>query len=129
MRKTETIERVEVLEQQRRNALINNEIDKLEPLLSAEFLYIHATGETTEKTDYVNFCRSGAAKYISIEADRVETCLCGEDSVLMRGRMFTEVIHNGQPRTIRNRFPSLWRREAGHFRLLHWQLTAITPAS
>ena len=43
----------------------------------------------TEKTDYVNFCRSGAAKYLSIEADRVETCACGEDSVLMRGRMFT----------------------------------------
>lgn len=83
----------------------------------------------TEKTDYVNFCRSGAAKYLSIEADRVEACACGEDSVLMRGRMFTEVIHNGQPRTIRNRFAGFWRREAGHFRLLHWQLTAIASAS
>ena len=53
------------MEQQRRNALINNEIDKLEPLLNAEFLYIHAIGVTTEKTDYVNFCRSGAAKYLA----------------------------------------------------------------
>ena len=129
MKKVEMIERIETLEQQRRNALINDEIDKLEPLLSAEFLYIHATGVTTEKTDYVNFCRSGAAKYISIDADRVETCLCGEDSVLMRGRMFTEVIHNGQRRTIRNRFSGFWRREVGCFRLLHWQLTAIAVAS
>ena len=129
MSKTEMIERVEALELQRRNALIGDEIDKLEPLLSAEFLYVHATGVTTVKTDYVNFCRSGAAKYLSIEADRVETCACGEDSVVMRGRMFTEVIHNGQPRTIRNRFAAFWRREAGHFRLLHWQLTAIANAS
>lgn len=129
MSKTETIERVEALELQRRSALIAGEIDKLEPLLSAEFLYVHATGVTTEKTDYVNFCRSGAAKYLSIESDSVDTCACGEDAVVMRGRMFTEVIHNGQPRAIRNRFAGFWRREAGHFRLLHWQLTTIANAS
>jgi hypothetical protein len=129
MSNSEMIEKVEALELQRRNALIGDDIDKLAPLLSAEFIYVHATGVTTEKTDYVNFCRSGAAKYLSIEADRVETCACGEDAVVMRGRMFTEVIHNGQPRTIRNRFVGFWRREAGHVRLLHWQLTAIASAS
>ncbi|QHK21081.1 DUF4440 domain-containing protein [Pseudarthrobacter psychrotolerans] len=111
-------------EQRRFAALVNGDFDTFDDLCDDRFIYTHSTGHRDTKSSFSAACRKGLIRYHRIDATAEQIARAG-DCAVVTGSMEAELTVSGALRTVRNLSTSVWVREAGTWKLLASQLTAI----
>lgn len=102
-------------------ATIAGDIDRLAPLLSDALAYGHADGRVQSKADFLGAVASSRVKYEAYDYEEVAVTRVDDDVATMTGRAKLRATAAGQQVEFRLRFLSVWRREAGAWRLFAYQ--------
>jgi len=111
-------------EARRCEALLAADIEALDGMLSARLVFAHATASYEDKASLLGKMASGAIVYKTLSVTEQRVIDLG-DTALLLSRLTAAVTVGGQPRDIDNRTLSVWTREAGAWRLVAYQPTAI----
>ena len=115
------IPQVLAAEERRYGAMLGADLDLLDRLLADELSYAHSSGVRDTKDEYLRKVRSGYYRYLSVEhpVERVEVV---GDTAIVVGRMTSDLLVGGTPKTIDNLALAVWVRRDGH-----WELLAYAP--
>lgn len=111
-------------ESQRAKALLTADVDALAALLSDRLVFAHANGTYDDKASLLAKMGAGAIVYQSLDVSAQRVVDLGETALLVQ-RLTAAVTVGGRPRAIDNWTLSVWTREAGDWRLVAYQPTAI----
>lgn len=111
-------------EKQRCNALLAGDVEVLDQLLSERLVFAHANATYEDKASLLSRMGSGNIVYNTLQVTEPEVVDLG-DTALLVSRLTADVTVGGTPRAIDNRTLSVWVREAGEWRLVAYQPTAI----
>ena len=113
-------------EQSRVEALISNDVPRLEKLLGNDLTYTHSTGIKESKPEFLDRIQSGELKYDSMRHETdVSVRLYGDTGVLT-GTSRVKVRARGQVLNLHIRFTEVWvKRGRGPWQLVAWQATRI----
>ena len=111
-------------ETERCNALLAADLDALDALLSERLVFAHATSHTEDKASLLTKMASGNIVYHTLQVTE-QRVIELDDTALLLSRLTADVSVGGAPRAIDNRTLSVWTREAGQWRLIAYQPTAI----
>lgn len=117
-------EEVRLAEQLRFTSLVNGDLDAFAELCDDRFIYTHSTGHRDSKQSFSAACRDGIIRYHRIDATAEKIVLAGNCAVVT-GSMEADLTVSGTMRTVHNLATSVWINEAGAWKLLASQLTAI----
>ncbi len=108
-------------EDARYRAMQDADLDALDRLCADELSYAHSSGVRDTKDEYLGKVRSGYYQYLSVEhpVERVEVV---GDTAIVVGRMTSDLVVGGTPKTIDNLALAVWVRREGD-----WQLLAYAP--
>ncbi len=108
-------------EDARYRAMQDADLDALDRLCADELSYAHSSGVRDTKDEYLGKVRSGYYQYLSVEhpVERVEVV---GDTAIVVGRMTSDLVVGGTPKTIHNLALAVWVRREGD-----WQLLAYAP--
>ncbi len=108
-------------EDARYRAMQDADLDALDRLCADELSYAHSSGVRDTKDEYLGKVRSGYYQYLSVEhpVERVEVV---GDTAIVVGRMTSDLVVGGTPKTIDNLSLAVWVRREGD-----WQLLAYAP--
>jgi ketosteroid isomerase-like protein len=120
-------ERIAALEDDRYQAMIAGDIERLSRLLSDRLTYTHSTALTESKAEYLASVAKGVFRYRDIKiSERVIRDASG--AALVTGRITIDVLIDGQPKLLQSRFLNVWIEEAGGWRMIAWQSTPLPAA-
>ena len=109
-------------------AMIAKDFPALEQILSADLVYMHSTGVTETKAEYLAGVAQGLYDYAAINSRDV-TIRVHDSVAVMNGIVDMSVSETGKPRDlIHLLFTLVWVRELGTWRLALRQATRIPPA-
>lgn len=114
------------VEQARVRALLAADAAALEPLLADDLIFVHVSGWSQNKREYVESIRTGALKYEAIESSAVCARAYG-DAVVLTGRNAIKVRserRQGQLLETQILFTAVYAKIAGRWQLAVWQSTA-----
>ncbi len=120
----DTSSQILALEESRCRALLAGDVDALSQLLSDRLVFAHANANYEDKQSLITKMGSGNIVYQTLRVSEQRVIDLG-DSALLVSRLTAEVLVGGQPRSIDNYTLSVWTREAGDWRLVAYQPTAI----
>ena len=106
-------------------ALLAADATALEPLLADDLLFVHVSGWSQNKKEYVESTRSGALKYEAVEPSAVRARVYG-DAVVLTGRNAIRVRserRQGQLLEAQILFTAVYVKIAGRWQLAVWQST------
>jgi ketosteroid isomerase-like protein len=108
-------------EDERYSAMVDADLVALDRLCAAELSYAHSSGIRDTKEQYLSKVRSGYYRYVDVEhpVERVEVV---GDTAIVVGRMISDLVVDGVPKTIDNLALAVWvRTDDG------WRLVAYAP--
>lgn len=114
------------VEQARIRALLAADAAALEPLLADDLVFVHVSGWSQTKKEYVESIRRGELKYEAIEPSAVRARVYG-DAVVLTGRNAIKVRserRQGQLLETQILFTAVYVKSAGRWQLAVWQSTA-----
>lgn len=111
-------------EQQRCEALLSGDVEALSGLLSDRLVFAHANATYEDKESLLRKMGSGNIVYKTLKIGEPRVVDLGETALLV-SRLTADVTVGGQPRAIDNWTLSVWTKEAGQWRLVAYQPTAI----
>ncbi len=117
----DAVHEVLAAEDLRYRAMLDSDLDALDRLCADELSYAHSSGARDTKDEYLGKVRSGYYRYLGVEhpVERVEVV---GDTAIVIGRMTSDLLVGGTPKTIDNLALAVWvRRDGG------WQLLAYAP--
>ena len=114
---TDQISAVLDAEDRRYRAMLEADLPTLDELCSDQLSYAHSSGVRDTKAEYFAKVRSGYYDYQRIDhpVERVE--IAGDTAIVV-GRMTSDLLVEGTPKTIDNLSLSVWTRADGRWRLL-----------
>jgi Domain of unknown function (DUF4440) len=110
-------------EGRRCTAMLNADIQALEHLLDARLHFSHANGAVDDKVQYLAKMAGGRIVYRAIDWSEQSVLSLGS-TVVLAGRMSTQVVVNGVAKHLNNRVLSVWVLD-GAWRLLAFQSTPL----
>lgn len=117
------------LEIQRTRALQDADVAALKRLLDPDFVYIHASGRTENRTEYLASISDRRTRYGHFVHRDTELRMLGEGAV-MGGVLSHSKTAGGVSRSLLFRFTAVWvPGDEGQWRLLRWHNTKIVPLS
>jgi ketosteroid isomerase-like protein len=116
------------VDDERRRALLANDLDAVAALLADDLTYIHSSGRVDTKASYLESLRSGTLLYREMALSEREVKNYGDISTLA-GVAIVDLRANGQERRIAMRYATVWQRADGAPRLVLWASTPIPPAA
>lgn len=117
-------EQVLAREAQRCTALLHADTHTLAELLSERLVFAHANATYEDKSSLLARLGSGTIVYQTLQVSEQRVIELG-DTALLVSRLTAAVTVGGQPRAIDNWTLSVWTLEAGQWRLIAYQPTAI----
>ncbi|TGD71300.1 nuclear transport factor 2 family protein [Mangrovimicrobium sediminis] len=111
-------------EQQRCDALLAGDIEALSGLLSERLVFAHANTNYDDKASLLARMSSGNIVYNTLRISEPRVVDLG-DTALLVSRLTAGVTVGGQDKAIDNWTLSVWTQEAGEWRLVAYQPTAI----
>lgn len=118
---------IRALDDERMQAMLAADVDRLGQLLSDDLVYMHTTGDRDTKTSYLGKVRSAFVEYKYIERVEERTFVHGEVAYVT-GRHIGLSVLEGQPRLMDSFFLAIWKVVGGRWRLCAWQATAhVSP--
>jgi hypothetical protein len=116
-----TIETVRTLERRRIEATGANDVAALAPLLDDKLIYINSVGDVFDKEHYLHALESGRLAYDK-DFDVRETEFRALDGlVILVGVMLGHSRLDGEQQVFHFRCISVWREQAGEWRMVAWQ--------
>jgi ketosteroid isomerase-like protein len=114
------------VEQARVRALLAGDAAALEPLLADELIFVHVSGWSQNKAEYVESIRRGELKYEVVEQSAVRVRVYG-DAAVLTGRSAVKVRserRQGQLLDVQALFTAVYAKTADRWQLAVWQSTA-----
>lgn len=114
------------LEKRRCGALIANDMAVLQKLLSDDLVYTHGSGVVDDKTAYLAAQRAKVAIYETIDHEDLRVRAYGSNVAILTGRLRLAIKVKGEPRSVDNRFTSVWvrsSRETDDWQFVSFQAT------
>lgn len=117
------------LEEQERQAVLNEDTAALERLWSEEFIVNNPQNRvTTSRDDALSLVKRGLIRYAAFER-RIEAIRFNEDIVIVMGAETVEPIGD-TPRAgiiVERRYTNIWRKQAGHWCMIARHANVIAP--
>lgn len=113
------------VERARVRALLAADAAALEPLLADDLIFVHVSGWSQTKKEYVESIRRGEMKYETIEHSAVRARIYG-DAAVLTGRSAIKVRserRQGQLLDVQILFTAVYAKSGGHWQLVVWQST------
>lgn len=95
-------------------------------VLSDELVFVHSDGRIESKADYVRNLMAGDTAYTNARTSELRTQQPSSDVVVLIGRQDMRKRLGATWSEITLRFLSVWRQEAGTWRMVAWQ--SMRPA-
>jgi ketosteroid isomerase-like protein len=95
-------------------------------VLSEELVFVHSDGRIESKADYVKNLMAGETAYTNAKTSELRTMQPSSDVVVLIGRQDMRKRFGAAWSEITLRFLSVWRNEAGTWRMVAWQ--SLRPA-
>ena len=112
-------------ERRRCDAMVANDAAALADMLDAALQFHHATGAVDDKPAFLAKMAAARIVYQGVAWSEERVTQLAPDAALLTGRMATDVLVEGQPKQLRNRVMTVWRRADDTWRLLAFQSTPI----
>jgi hypothetical protein len=114
-------ETVLTADQQRLAAMRASDGAALGRVLSDEVVFIHSDGRTESKADYIRNMTAGDTAYTDLKTTDVRARQIAADVVVLTGAQEMKKKLGPTWSEIRLKFMSVWRNEAGTWRMVAWQ--------
>src|SRR6266404_4810504 len=111
---------IESLEEQRCQALINGDTQKLAELFSERLNWCHSSGQVDNKRSLLERISSGQTKYKSMSRHE-ERFVLGSGAAVATGLVQMVAIIGGKEHHLSNRYTTVWLHEDANWRLVVWQ--------
>lgn len=102
-----TEETILLLEQGRREAMLNADIDALQRLLAEDLVYVHSTGHVDSKLSYIGHIQRGDLRYRQLAMEGLTVRIVGPVA-LVHGQMRAQIEVQGQAHSMRSLFFTVW---------------------
>lgn len=102
-------------------ATLTVDVEQLDTVLSAQLSYGHANGLVQTKSELINSLRSQAFVYHTYDYEKRVVSPQGDNLATMSGIARLSASAGQQSVAFRLRFLALWKREAGHWKLIAYQ--------
>ena len=114
------------LEKRRCGALIANNMAALQKLVSDDLVYTHGSGVVDDKTVYLAAQRAKVAIYETIDHEDLRVRAYHSNVAILTGRLRLAIKVKGEPRSVDDRFTSVWvrsDRETDDWQFVSFQAT------
>jgi ketosteroid isomerase-like protein len=115
---------IERLEDERRAAMLANDIEALNRLLADDVTWVHASSSADDKGAFVGGFASGRLQCLSLEFDERHIRIFG-DTALVSGLLTMDAMVAGHRRKSTSRFVGVWIDGGEGPKLRHWQTTRL----
>lgn len=113
------------LEDQRYQAVLDQDYERFEALCHARLVYSHSGGNRDSLESYISKLRSGSLRYHRIDRS-VEDVLIVGGTALVVGHMNAELSVEGHEKTLNNSSLAVWVNELGDWKFIAYQPTPQT---
>lgn len=124
MNDQQVFQAIEALDNQRSQALLDGDIDKVETFLGSSLRYIHSSSTDEDRTVYLQRLRDGFYKYQALESSDKDYRRFG-DCVIVNGQIRVHVIANGSDKDFKARYTQIWVTEDNAWKMVSWQTTLL----
>lgn len=93
----------------------------LAKLISDEVIFIHSDGRVEAKADYIRNMTAGDTAYANLKTSEVQARQVSSEVVVLAGAQQMRKKLGSSWSQINLRFLSVWRNEAGTWRMVAWQ--------
>ena len=121
------LETIETFENERYQAMLGKDIERLDALLDERLRYIHSNGVVDSKESYLSGLRDGVWDYRDIvRKDQTITLLDG--TALVFNHLMIDLVVNGVEKKVDSRALAVWTCADGQWRLVAIQSAAQAKA-
>jgi hypothetical protein len=113
-------------DQQRVQATVATDINRLGRLLSDQLLYTDASGRTQNKAEYLNSVRSSQVRYTSFDYSGTRITAVTDDVATLGGKAVLNGNINGIRIVSAIAFLSVWKKENGAWHLFAYQSSKLS---
>jgi hypothetical protein len=113
-------------EEQRRTAIMANDADTLDRLLTDDFVYIHSNGLVEGRDGYLGRIRSGATRYVDLQVKSFTVRRYPGTAIADGEVFFTYELANGSGGAVKAHFLAAWVETADGWRLGGYGSTMLT---
>jgi len=111
-------------ERDRFAAMVNADVGALNKLLAPELSYTHSNAQVQDKAGFIADIKSGAIKYLSIEATDANVTVFG-DAAVVTGGAAVHVLQFGNDLTIKIRYTNTHINRSGSWQMVAWEATRV----
>ena len=115
------LEAVRALEKRRIEATRTNDVDRLEPLLHDQLIYVNSAGEIYDKQRYLHGIGTQALTYDRDFDVRETHARALDDLVILAGIMLGHSRLDGEQQVFHFPCIGVWRKDSGGWRMIAWQ--------
>ncbi|MES2412712.1 MAG: nuclear transport factor 2 family protein [Pseudomonadota bacterium] len=112
-------------EEARRQAMVANDIPKLELLLADGLVYVHSTGGVDSKQGYIDKLKAGSLQYKTVEFNDVSAKVIGTVGLLRAAMRAVITGKDGMQRNVINTYLGVWEHGPSGWQLLMVQGSAV----
>ena len=117
---------IELMEERRWQAMIDNDIDALKTLLHSQMRYTHSNATVDTKDSYIAAIENKVFDYRNVETKDTEIQLIGENDLgLVNGQALISVLAGGRELTLDCRYTCLWKHTDNGWQFLAWHNTPL----
>ena len=121
-----SVETVLKIDQARLAAMMAGDATALARVMSDELVFVHSDGRIESKADYVKNVLAGDTAYVGVATKEVRTMEPAPGVVILIGAQEMKKRLGPTWSEVKLRFMSVWRNEAGTWRMVAWQ--SMRPA-
>ncbi len=107
-------------------AILKSDTSIMEEYFAEDYVAIHGDGNVTTKKQEIDNFRSGVTKYDSITVREAKIRIYG-DTAVVNALASVKTVVNGKPYSGDVRNTRVWVRQNGHWKLVVFQATRVTP--
>jgi len=112
------------VEAMRFQAMVQNDLKSLDPLLAENLVYMHTDGTVESKSEFLERLRSGSLRYRSIAPTDVRVRTFGNTAVIT-GRSQMAVTNAGADHEFEILYTAVYEAAADRWQLVSWQSTRL----
>ena len=116
-----SLEAVRAFERCRIEATRTNDVDRLEPLLHDQLIYVNSAGEIYDKQRYLHGIGTHALTYDRDFDVRETHAQALDDLVVLAGIMLGHSRLDGEQQVFHFPCIGVWRKDSGGWRMIAWQ--------
>ena len=117
---------IEMMEERRWKAMIDDDLDALDVLLHPQMRYTHSNATVDTKDSYIAAIKKKIFDYRNVETKDTEIQLIGENDLgLVNGKALISVVAGGRELTLDCRYTCIWKHTDAGWQFLAWHNTPL----